>query len=261
MSQWVRVLLLAYLLLINLTSTALAGLMMPRKPYFLNQSLQLIVVVTDSWESNQGIMHLFVRENPHQNWHNLDSPKSVLIGKNGLAWGGDYKEYAGQDPVKKEGDHKAPAGAFPLASVFGFSPTADNSAKFPYFSITPSTVCVDDPQSKYYGQIIDSAVIRNKDWNSAESMASHSVYKNGIVVDYNLNGQMPEAGSCIFIHHKGNPQGTEGCTAMESSDLEKLINWLDFKANPALVKLPKSEYTKLQEAWDLPRIAIEGHIR
>ncbi len=135
-----------------------------------------------------------------------------MLGKKDSAWADNLKTYAGpEEPVKKEGDKKAPAGAFKINLAFGFSPSSDSPFNFPYLAITPSIICVDDVKSQHYGKIVDTSEV-TKDWNSAELMSEIPAYKKGFVVDYNTDGKMLGAGSCIFIHIKGEPNsnGTAG---------------------------------------------------
>ncbi len=227
---------------------------LPPKPILLNKSKQLIVVVTDSWDNFQGQLQLYERNSTKQPWHATGKSWPIVVGKNGLAWADNLKTYAGsEEPMKKEGDNKAPAGAFKINLAFGFSPSSDSPFNFPYLAITPSIICVDDVKSKYYGKIIDTSEV-TKDWNSAELMSEIPVYKKGFVVDYNTDGKMLGAGSCIFIHIKGETTaaGTAGCTAMEFSYLSNLWDWINHKANPVLVQLPKDQYLKLKSSWGLP---------
>jgi zinc D-Ala-D-Ala dipeptidase len=239
------------------TGSALAASSLPPKPGILNNSMQLVVVVTDSWDNFKGNMQTFQRSSPNESWQATGPAWPIVVGQSGLAWENNLKSYAGTDPVKHEGDKKAPAGAFRLGPAFGFAPSADSNLKLSYIPVTSTTLCVDDPKSRYYGQIIDSAKVPAKDWNSAEVMHDHpQAYNQGMVVDYNTDGKMIGAGSCIFVHIHGDNDatGTVGCTAMKVDYLSKLLNWLDPKANPVLVQFPKDQYQKIQKDWNLPEI-------
>src|ERR1051325_10186907 len=82
---------------------------------------QLLVVLTDSWPAQSGIMSLFERPDA-SSWQAHGSPVAVRIGRGGLAWGrGIAIVHSLAGPIKKEGDDKAPAGIFPLRSVFGLT--------------------------------------------------------------------------------------------------------------------------------------------
>jgi D-alanyl-D-alanine dipeptidase len=73
------------------------------------------------------------------------------------------------DPIKREGDHKSPAGIFRLGDAFGYAPQKPDGWRAHYLPITPSTQCVDDPQSQFYNRILDSSTVTG-DWKSAEHM-------------------------------------------------------------------------------------------
>ena len=53
----------------------------------------------------------------------------------------------------------------------------------------------------------------------------------------------------------GGPGGaTVGCAAMEQSNIETLITWLDPKKKPVVVLLPRKELRALRGAWGLPAV-------
>lgn len=69
--------------------------------------------------------------------------------------------YIGQNGIaldKKEGDKKTPEGIFYLGIAFGMNATIDNN-KIEYKKINKYLYWVDDVNSKYYNQLVDS---RNK---------------------------------------------------------------------------------------------------
>ena len=229
------------------------------------RSTQMIVVTTSGWGAVEGRLERYERTTPHELWRSVSEPIPIVVGKNGLGWGigviatDAAKIRAASDPVKKEGDGKAPAGVFALGTAFGYAPQALRGLKMPYLSLTPSIECVDDIGSKYYNRVVDrSAVV--PDWNSSEHMRSVDLYLWGIVVDH--NGMVTEAnarpptpggGSCIFLHIWRSPgQGTVGCTAMSQVELETLLTWLDPMRKPLLVQLPAPEYERLMHRWKLP---------
>jgi len=107
------------------------------------------------------------------------------------------------------------------------------------------------------GKVIDSALVTTKDWRSSEIMSQYpDAYHQGIIVEYNTDEKIPQGGSCIFMHIKAinDQSGTYGCTAMPQKEFTMLSNWLDPKANPVLIQLPRSEYQLLQKTWGLPAL-------
>jgi D-alanyl-D-alanine dipeptidase len=219
----------------------------------LGNSRQCVVVTTDSWSATKGTMSIFERELTSSDWQERRSAIPVVIGKGGMAWGRGHT-YVDGAPTKIEGDNKAPAGIFELRGVFGYA--AHTETKMPYLQVSPNIVCVDDPQSRHYNQLIDKSKIEI-DWHSAEEMQrKDDLYKWGVIVDH--NGQIgeqphPGAGSCIFLHiWRGPSEPTTGCTAMSEKNLVDLIRWLDPTRGPLLAQMPRPVYEEYRDRWSLP---------
>jgi D-alanyl-D-alanine dipeptidase len=166
------------------------------------------------------------------------------------------------DPVKREGDHKSPAGIFRLGEAFGYAPLKPDGWKLRYLPLTPSTQCVDDPQSRFYNQILDSSAVA-VDWKSAEHMRdAGEAYRRGLVVDQNSRPAHPHGGSCVFMHIWGGPGiGTEGCTAMPESQIKAILAWLEPHASPLLVQMPLQQYQQAARNLHLPTppAALSAH--
>ncbi|PYX93083.1 MAG: hypothetical protein DMG67_05195 [Acidobacteria bacterium] len=260
---------------------ALADAARAAEPSALASSTQMIVVTTSDWSAVEGRLQRYERGNPHKKWRAVGEPISVVVGKNGLGWGAGViptdnaptddpkiKIRAATDPVKKEGDGKAPAGVFALGTGFGYAPQPLPGSKMPYLNLTPSVECVDDTSSKYYNRVVDRSAVVDRDtaapdWNSSEHMLrSDELYRwgvvvghNSIVAEHNANAPAPGGGSCIFLHiWRGPGQPTVGCTAMPQGQLESLLTWLDPARNPLLVQLPAPEYERLRKRWKLPHL-------
>ena len=231
------------------------------QPRPLGDATQVIVVTTSGWDAVTGTLRRFERANAHSRWMAVGQPVEVVVGKNGLGWGSGIsaadsaKIRAAGDPVKKEGDGKAPAGVFRLSKAFGYAAEGQSGWKMPYVGLSPSIVCVDDTGSKFYNRVLDRGTV-TPDWNSSEHMLpSDELYRWGIIVDHNADPPAAGSGSCIFMHiWRGPAQGTVGCTAMPRPEVESLLGWLDPRRTPLLVQLPKGEYKKLESRWKLPRL-------
>ena len=211
---------------------------------------QLMVVVTDNWESQQGFLAYY--EENEGKWEKQSKPIPITVGKNGLAWGKGLHPSMESYRPKKEGDGKAPAGVFALSAIFGYE-KPQNGLKMPFLHAHSDLLCIDDVSSQYYNQIISQSQVQ-KDWKSYENMKRQDVlYRWGIVVAHNSQPSQAGSGSCIFLHiWRGSGQPTVGCTAMEEVALKKIITWLDKNKMPLLVQLPKDEYEKLKATWGLP---------
>lgn len=229
------------------------------EPAAMHSSSQLLVVITTDWNAVSGKLQRYERGSAGGKWHPVGAAIEVVVGKNGLGWGkgvvslDELPVSPSTDPIKKEGDGKAPAGIFALSSAFGYASQKVPGWRMPYIALTPSVECVDDSSSRSYNRIVDRTSL-TPDWNSSEQMRRpDELYRWGIVVDHNAGPPRAGDGSCIFLHiWRGPGQGTVGCTAMPREQIEGLLAWLDPARKPLLVQLPQSQYNRLKHAWKLP---------
>jgi len=238
-----------FLLLISVCSFA-------REPKPIRSSTELLVVTTADWSDVQATLQRYERTRAGEKWKPVGEQITVVVGKNGLGWGSGIDSVElrePSDPVKKEGDGKAPAGIFRLSTAFGYASQEQPGWRMPYISLTPSVECVDDPASKFYNRVLDRAGV-SPDWNSSEHMRRQDeLYLWGVVVDHNADPPKAGDGSCIFLHiWRGPGEGTVGCTAMPREQLEALLAWLDPARNPLLVQAPTAQYRRLKRNWKLP---------
>src|SRR5260363_292331 len=62
----------------------------------------------------------------------------------------------GQNPkLKMGGDKRTPAGIYAVSPAFGFEPDFGQNLKMPYVALAATHVCVDDPASNDYNQLVD----------------------------------------------------------------------------------------------------------
>ena len=230
-------------------------LQVPKPAYPLDASLhrQLVVAVTDSWSDFRATIYLF--ELAEGNWVRVGKGMPAIVGRAGLAWDPALPDRAPGQPVKKEGDGKAPAGVFPLPLVMGFSFPA--GATLPFRRIEEGTHCVDDQTSHYYNRIVGGKELAGPAhdlWHSSERMWELADrYRLLLVVDYNMRETRPGDGSCIFMHiWRSGAEATAGCTALAENDLAGIVTWLKPEAKPALVQMPREDYERVWQQWRLP---------
>lgn len=219
----------------------------------VGDALQLVVVTTPAWTSTTGTLRRYERATPSEAWRGIGAEVAVVVGQSGLGWDDAIGAPGRGDPVKREGDGRAPAGAFALDTAFGFSRReAVPWIRLPYVHVEEQTVCVDDSFSEHYNTIVDRRRAR-QDWTSAERMREIYQYRLGVHVAYNASPAKRMRGSCIFLHVWASPRSpTAGCTAMDAAMLEDIVRWLDPARRPMLVQLPVAERDRLRVAWALP---------
>ncbi|MGH7783532.1 MAG: L,D-transpeptidase family protein [Candidatus Binatia bacterium] len=218
-------------------------------------SLQAVVVTTADWSTVQGRARLFERRSTRSKWTPVGDSFPIVLGRSGLGWGDEPSREAVPPQIKKEGDGNSPAGRFPLTFAFGVNSKPGN-ASLPYTKLEEFTECVDDVNSTFYNKIVNRMQVGNFDWKSSEKMLEVGpAYDLGVFVAYNSYPPIRGNGSCIFLHiWKDANTGTSGCTAMEKTDLQRIVGWLDPKKHPYLIQLPEKEYAARQRSWNLPKL-------
>ena len=229
------------------------------EPPALADARQLLVVTTPGWDSTSGELRRYVRDGAQAPWRRQGAVVPIVVGRTGLAWGVGFDALAqtgalSAGPRKHEGDGRSPAGIFPLDTAFGFA-SADSMAwvRLPYVPLTPATECVDDTSSVHYNTVVDRGSVPRVDWQSAEHMRQVAQYQLGVIVGYNAAPPVPARGSCIFVHIWAGPRSTTvGCTALDASELARLMAWLDPRARPVIVQVPAHVYDIVRRDWGLP---------
>jgi len=204
----------------------------------LGSPSKIILIKSMNWVNPHAQMS-FWRKKPSGDWMPEGDVSVVQIGKNGLGFGWDLKSYASHllAPVKVEGDGKTPLGIFLLGKKFGKNSARYFKQKENFLLLNAGTECIDDVDSPYYNQIVETKegnVLVEKQWSSSELMFNEPLYRQGLFINYHSNAAA-RAGSCIFMHLQ-NPQkiGTAGCVSMEKKLLDKVF---DFAKNYEPVEL------------------------
>ncbi|MCA1714341.1 MAG: hypothetical protein LC715_04195 [Gammaproteobacteria bacterium] len=218
---------------------------------------QLVLVTVPHWDADRGTLRAWERDG--SGWHAVGAPSPVVIGRAGAAWGLGLHPTQPSDPVKREGDGRAPAGVFAIGQAFGYAPGPRTA--LPYTAMQASHYCIDVVGSPLYDQIVDAHVVgANAITGSTEPMRrdlhadGDQRYKLGFVVEHNPRNTQG-AGSCIFAHLWKSPDTpTAGCTAMAETTMQALLAWLRPDRRPVFVLLPDAEYARLQVDWQLPAL-------
>ena len=183
-------------------------------PEPLASARRLVLVTADGLSTARATLRLYDRAFRGAPWRPVGRAEPVLIGRRGMAWSFPFEAFAARgEPVKTEGDKRAPAGIFRLGASIGHA--ASNRPG--YLRLTPGTVCVDDPASPAYNTITSRETVG---WKvHGENMWRIPHYRHGLLVDYPTSRER-RGGSCIFIHLKlPRVTGTAGCVAVDEPAL------------------------------------------
>ena len=209
-------------------------------PAPLGEARRLILVTAATMSSTAARLQLFERASPNEPWRALGAPEPATIGKAGMAWSYFYRQLRrGGEPIKVEGDKRAPAGIYRLGRSFGTLA----SSRPDYLHVAADTVCVDDPTSPAYNTITSRAAVGPK--VSVENMSRVlPMYRRGIVIDYPTDARA-RAGSCIFVHVWRTPTtGTAACVAIPEPRVEALQEFS--AAGAAIAILPQGALDRLR---------------
>jgi L,D-peptidoglycan transpeptidase YkuD (ErfK/YbiS/YcfS/YnhG family) len=216
---------------------------------------QLVVVVTDSWTAARGQLRRYERN--AGGWRAVGATIAVVVGNRGLGWGAGThpaSARAADEPEKREGDGRAPAGAFRLREATGYPKVPPAGTSLNYRQATAALACIDEPNAQDYNQLVglvDGGSVSHEPMRRADEL-----YFYTIVVEHNRAPVVAGRGSCIFLHRWSAPDApTVGCTAMAATDLEALLVWLRADANPLYVALPRAVYERVARSWGLPALA------
>ena len=227
---------------------------------------QLVLVTTADWDATAGELRRY--ERTRAGWRQVGDAAQITVGRAGSAWGiGLHPAPGDGGPVKREGDGKAPAGVFAIGTAFGYATSAHTGLH--YQGMGRNDWCIDVPSSPLYNRIVDRSVAKAPGLDqSTEPMRldlhnnGDQRYREGFVIEHNVDGKVASGGSCIFAHLWGQPgQATAGCTAMAPGTMQATLAWLDRDRKPVFVLLPRVQYRALQQSWDLPAIADAGAAR
>jgi D-alanyl-D-alanine dipeptidase len=209
-------------------------------PAPLAEARRLVVVTAATMNATAAQLRLFERTSPSEPWRAITAAEPAMVGKAGMGWSHFYRQLRrGNEPIKVEGDKRAPAGVYPLGRSFGILP----SSRPDYLHVAADTVCVDDPTSPSYNTITSRAAVGPQ--VRVENMGrALPMYRRGIVVDYPTDIRA-RAGSCIFVHVWRTPTtGTAGCVAIPEARVEALQEFS--AAGAAIAILPQGALDRLR---------------
>jgi L,D-peptidoglycan transpeptidase YkuD (ErfK/YbiS/YcfS/YnhG family) len=224
----------------------------PAEEPVLPSIAQLIIGVAPNWDSMNGRLQRFDRT--REGWHAAGAPVPVLFGKSGLAWGRGLNIGTDQGPIKREHDHRAPAGVFRIGMIYTYDRSLPAGANYPFHTVGEGDAWVDDVHNPQYNQQVTVDPKNPPPWFEKQKMRRGDfAYRWLVEIRHNADPPLPGYGSAIFFHiRRGPSRPSSGCTTMSEKDLVEMIRWIRKDKNPAYVCLPKSEYLNHWKSWGLP---------
>lgn len=140
--------------------------------------------------------------------------------------------HIGVDGVTRHPSEKlaaTPAGSFSLTQAFGAAPNAGHRVtRLSYIHIRYGDSWGSKPKRRTYNRYF------NCHCRGATLFAlRHSLFRYGVVIDYNRAPIVPGAGSGFFVHvTNGRPTG--GCVALPARDVRALLRWLRPDLHPRI---------------------------
>ena len=218
------------------TWPSLAGDQSPTTESPLRTALRLVLVETQGFDSSDAIIRTYERKRADGAWHEVGLAAPAQIGKAGLGWGHTFRHLArAGEPVKQEGDKRAPAGIFAMGRPFGFG----SSSLANYMQLKAGQhVCVDDVRSPHYSRVVDAQTAGAG--TSGERMWDIDIYRKCILVDYPTSRDA-KAGSCITVHmgRRADPP-TVGCVAVSEPTVYRLQAWANNPRDNAVIAIVPS---------------------
>ena len=201
----------------------------------------MVLVVGEEYNSTKAELYCF------EDTAMVFDPIKVNVGKRGFGFGLGKVTLLKKEgePIKYEGDQKAPIGIFSLDAIFGYD--KESKFKMPYIHARKGVICVDDSDSEFYNKIIDEPKIMPKSFE--EMRRDDAQYELGIVVGHNKE-QLKKRGSCIFMHvQKSKDAPTAGCTSMTLEEIKKIASWLDESKSPILIQITRAQLEEVSKLY------------
>lgn len=223
-----------------------------------NDCQQAVVGVTNGWNSSHVTLRIYEKNNGQ--WQPVGGAWKGRLGSNGLAWGyGLHPTITTNQPQKREGDKRAPAGIFKIGGAYGYGTQITKHRDLYYRKVTAGDLWVEDVNSPHYNKHIilphtpkttweKKAQMRQGDY--AHSLKLYIAHNDAIMGGKPISGR----GSAIFFHiwRGGGSKATAGCTTMDEAKLKALIARINPHKKPVYILLPEADYKAVRTTWKLP---------
>lgn len=196
----------------------------------IKESSQVLVVINNC--SSFSLVNIFTLEKKDGKWRQVQKSIDGVIGRNGFAGPGE----------KREGDGKSPSGIFPLKMAFGYNESI--GTKLPYRQALDDDLWVDDVNADDYNRWVKKDNTKSVSYETMKR--KDSLYKYGVIIEYNTTPVIKGYGSAIFFHiWSGENIPTEGCVAVSEDNIVRILAWLDPQARPLIIMGTKNTIERL----------------
>lgn len=223
-------------------------------------STQAIIGISSDWDSSHVTLTM-VERNTAGKWQRVLGPFPGRLGRNGSVWGLGMHRNPTAASIKKEGDGRSPAGIYALGGLWVNNPEpVKHDPAIPYVQVGPNDLWVSDPRLPHlYNRHLRLDHPASTPWELHEQMRQND-YPHSIklLVHHNTPESTGKpkvgAGSSIFFHiwRKNGTAPTAGCTSMQEEHLRQFIARLRAERKPVYILLPRAEYLRRRESWNLP---------
>lgn len=187
--------------------------------YSTADATQVITVVADSASATSASLQTWNKSGGH--WVAASHAVEAHVGASGLT------------AQEKESLTATPIGSFTLTQAFGRLPNP--GTRLPYFQTTPNDWWISQPGPLYNThQTCISVCAFTAGTPNSRLFYVTPQYEFAVVIDYNRDPVIQNAGSGIFLHvTRGIP--TAGCVSIESIDLVPIMRWLQPADHPRIL--------------------------
>lgn len=226
---------------------------------------QVIIGLTDDW-NNSYVKLRFMEKDDDGQWRQIGNEWPGRLGATGSVWGLGVNPVPKGGRLKQEGDKRTPAGIYEIDhKIFAYKEDTPVGHGYAVHKVTPNDLWVEDAKSPLYNHhlILDHAP--HNGWEKKQQMKqddpSHKIklfIHHNSPKDKKLGRPVAKGGSSIFFHiwRDAGKRATAGCTSMSEADIMRMLELLDAGKNPMYIMLPREEYRRYKEEWDLPAIDV-----
>jgi L,D-peptidoglycan transpeptidase YkuD (ErfK/YbiS/YcfS/YnhG family) len=196
---------------------------------------QIIIVTADNWSTSTATLSLWTKRS--SGW-TRDTTMKARLGWSGFQWASQ----------RRQGDGSTPAGTFTMTRSFGLK--ANPGTKMPYRQAGRGDYWAYDPRcprSYNTWQKYSS----NRCWRTswAEKLTAYTgQYNHAVIINFNMPTATRTAntklGGGIFLHIHGKG-ATAGCVSVSSTDMRRIMRWLDPAKKPRIAMGPRSVITRV----------------